>query len=157
SPSNWISSSLAMVVSRSIEASAAVGGYGWVEYSDGSRDARRRRPECPHFSRLGSCRPAAPDAAVRAGSAAARHYYHHLGGDGEGLLSPVPIHVHGIRDLGIHVPGSRFLWTRVLWSPAISQCGRAGRNVRRGAARGAARWPVRRRGCRAFDGLPAAA
>src|SRR6476619_6931904 len=98
-----------MVVSRSIEASAAVGGYGRVAYSDGSRDARRRRPECPHFSPLGSCRPAAPAAAVRAGSAAARHYYHHLGGDGEGLLLQVPT----------HVPGSRFLWTRVLWSHVL--------------------------------------
>src|SRR5215208_6801923 len=93
-----------MMVSRSIAASAAAGWYGWVEYSDGSRDARRRRPECPHFSRLGSCRPAAPGAAVRAGSAAARHYYHHLGGDGEGLLIPVLLHVRGIRYPWIHVP-----------------------------------------------------
>src|SRR5215212_5617768 len=92
-----------MVVSRSIEASAAVGGYGWVEYSDGSRDARRRRPECPHFSRLGSCRPAASDAAGLAGSAAARPYYHHLGGYAEGLLSPARRHIPGILDRGSHV------------------------------------------------------
>src|SRR6185369_6130381 len=135
-----------MVVSRSIEASAAVGGYGWVEYSDGSRDARRRRPECPRFSRLGSCRPAAPDAAVHAGSAAARPYYHHRAGDGEGLLIPVPIHVPWIRgpgfhDFGIRVPLSRAPGGHVLGNPGTWCHGHAVRTVRRDVARDVARRP----------------
>src|SRR4051794_38933110 len=95
-----------MVVSRSIDASAAADGYGWVEYSDGSRDARRRRLGCLRFDRPGSCRrPAAPGAAARAGSAAARNYYHRRGGDGEGLLTPAPHHVPWIHGLATHVHG----------------------------------------------------
>src|SRR4051812_41288740 len=120
-----------MVVSRSIEASAAVGGCGWVEYSDGSRDARRRRPECPRSFRLGSCRPAASDAAVRAGSAAARHYYHHRGGGGEGLLILVPLHVPWIRDPGTHDLLSHVLWS-LPWNPGSWRRGRAVRTVRPG-------------------------